>query len=377
MQILAFLIAVAVPLLSLFAIYRLDLYKTGQFKIIWLSFSAGNLGLVGAVLINRAALDLGVARETVIVFMAPVVEEILKGLLLLALVRRPNFTYFVEGAIYGFAAGIGFAVAENFMYIAAAGSSGLGVAIGRVISTNLIHASATAVLGIALGLTRFRPAGRQIGIGLAGLLTAMLLHIVYNNLLSNVHGSVLLMLINAAACGLGGAGIIVFAIRRGLKEEKAWIEETLGVVDRVTRQEVAVVQHIENVQDILKPLAERFGSQKAAQIERFLFIQARLGILRKSLDKMTDERMKHSVEAQISQLRIEMDSARRQVGIHAMLYLRMTLPEDNSPVWVHLEEAIQKKMAARPIAGGMNVWASLMARQAQKAASAKEPNSET
>lgn len=374
MQILAFLIAAAIPLLSLFGIYKLDLYKTGQFKTVLMCFIAGVGSLTAAVIINRATLGLGVPRENVIRFSAPIVEEILKGILLLYIVRRPNFTYFVEGAIYGFAVGIGFAIAENFQYISAAGSSGLSVAISRVISTNLIHATTTAILGMALGWARFKTGLSRSAISLTGLLVAMLLHIAFNNLVTRVNSS--LLLIYAAACGLGGAGLIAFAIRHGLKEEKAWLEEKLGMADRVTKQEAAVVQRMEKVQDILKPLAERFGTQKATQIERFLIIQARLGLLRKSLDKLNDERMKKSIEEQMRKLQTEMDIARRQVGINAMLYLRITLPEDSSPLWGRLEAAIQERTAARPAAGGMNVWANLKTRQEAKAASQGQPNLE-
>jgi len=48
---------------------------------------------------------------------APIVEEVFKSLILLYLVRRANTTFFVDGAVYGFAAGIGFAIAENMLYL--------------------------------------------------------------------------------------------------------------------------------------------------------------------------------------------------------------------------------------------------------------------
>ena len=71
-----------------------------------------------------------------------------------------------------------------------------------------------------------------------------------------------------------------------------------------------------------------------------------------------------------------MDVARRKVGINAMLYLRTALPEDVSPVWGHLEAAIQKQSVERPATGGANVWATLKARQESKTASTEKPNSE-
>lgn len=362
MQIIALLIASLIPLLSLYLIYKLDLYKTGDFRSVLMCFLAGAVGFWVASMVNRTTISLGwLPRSSVVRYSAPVVEEICKGLILLYLVRRPNFTYFVEGAVYGFAAGIGFAIFENYEYILAAPSAGIMVAVSRVISTNLIHATTCGLLGIALGLARFQRGFRVALVSLAGLLIAMLLHVGYNNLVTRVNSG--LLLVYAAVCGLGGAGIIALAIRRGLKEEKQWIEEKLGSADRVTRSEATAVQRMENVHEILKPIAQRFGDKKAAQIEQFLIIQARLGILRKSLDKLNDERMKRSVEEQMSKLQVEMDKARLEVGSYAMLYLRNIFPEGGSPIWGRLESAIQERAAARPAAGGMNLYAKLKARQ--------------
>lgn len=376
MQIIALLIASIIPLLALFLIYKLDLYKTGDFRSILICFLAGVVGFWVASLANRTTINLGwLSRMSVICFSAPILEEICKGLVLLYFVRRPNFTYFVEGAIYGFAAGIGFAIFENFQYVLAAQGAGLSVAIARVLSTNLIHATTCGLLGIALGLARFQRGNRVALVGLAGLCVAMLLHIGYNNLVTRVSSG--LLLIYAVICGLGGAGIIALAIRRGLKEEKTWIEEKLGMADRVTGEEAAAVQRISSVHDVLKPLAQRFGDQKVAQIERFLIVQARLGILRKSLDKLDDERMKKSVKEQMDKLFIEMDAARRDVGSYAMLYLRYTFLEDAGPLWGHLEDAIQERAAARPTTGGANVWATLKTRQDERKNEARASSSDS
>lgn len=365
MQIVALLIASLIPLLALYLIYKLDLYKTGNFRSILICFLAGVVGFWAASMINRTTISLGwLPRTSVVRYSAPVLEEICKGLVLLYLVRRPNFTYFVEGAIYGFAAGIGFAIFENYQYILAANNAGLSVAVGRVLSTNLIHATTCGLLGIALGLARFQRGYRVAMFSLAGLILAMLLHVGFNNLVTRVNSG--LLLVYAAACGLGGAGVIALAIRRGLKEEKSWIEETLGMNDRVTSYEANAVQSMKNVHEILKPLAQRFGDKKAAQIERFLVIQARLGILRKSLEKLNDERMKRSVEEQMAKLRLEMDAARREVGSYAMLYLRHTFLESASPLWGRLETAIQEKAAARPASGGIDLYANLRKRQDEK-----------
>jgi RsiW-degrading membrane proteinase PrsW (M82 family) len=367
MLIIALLIATVVPLLFLYMIYKLDLYGTGSFRTVLVCFAWGMVSFALAYLANTAARSAGlVTQDTLRRYFAPVSEEILKALILIYLVRRPNFTYFVDGAIYGFAIGVGFAIVENYSYVLGGTSSMLGTAIGRVLSTNLMHASASALVGIAVGYARFHRSWLRVLSLLAGLAVATALHLGFNNLVTRVSSG--LLLLYAAVVGFGSAGIIALAIRRGLAEEKTWIEETLGEADRVTKGEAAVVNRITDMRAILAPIATRFGPEKAGQIERFLMLQARLGILRKTLEKLQDEKMARAVEAQMNDLRSEMDSSRRAVGTYCMLYLRQIFPEESSPLWGRLETAIQEKIAARPAGGGTNVWSSLGQRTASTSA---------
>jgi hypothetical protein len=298
-----------------------------------------------------------------VLYIAPFIEEILKSLILIYLISRIDFTYFVDGAIYGFAAGIGFAVFENFQYILGASNQVLGVAVGRVLSTNLMHASASATVGIVIGLARFRRfSGRSIFMGI-GLFFAILLHSGYNNLVTRVNTG--LLLIYAAAVGFCAVGFVAYTIKRGLNEEKGWIEEKLGAADRVTEGEKAVVRKIGDLEDILEPLAQIFGDEKADKIEKLLLAQAQLGIQRKMFDKIPDEKMRSAIQKKMDSLRAEMDAARREVGSYAMLYLRHTIPQDSSPLWGRLENLIQERAAARPANAGPSVWATIQTRAAR------------
>jgi len=374
----AYLIALIIPVVSLWLIYTLDFYKTGEFRTILLCFLASLVAFWLANEFNRTTYNEGwLERLDIIRYSAPVIEEILKGLILWYLVSRPKFTYFVEGAVYGFAAGVGFAIIENFQYIQATGDSGVMLAISRVISTNLIHASTTSILGVFLGQARFEQSWiRRIGVGMSGLLLAMLIHIGFNNLVTRVNDGMLL--IYAAACGLISAGLIAFVIMRGLKTGKIWLEESLGMTDRVTSGEAAVVTRMEIIDDILEPLAEQFGDEKASQIKDFLTKQARLGFMRKSVERLTDERMKRGIEEEIAKLRDQVDVARRKVGSYAMLFLRLryTFPEDSSPLWGRLETVIQERTAARPTIGSVNLWATLKSRQEEKIKPPKQESKE-
>ena len=343
MSLIALAIATLIPLLVLVVIRALDLYQTGAFRIVLLCLAWGGIAYAGPYFINRFVYFRGLVDiEDLPRYFAPVAEEILKALILIYLVRRTSFTYFVDGAIYGFAVGIGFAVFENYEYILQNPYAGLGTAIARVLSANLMHASASSLVGVTLGLARFRRTAGHFGLLLGGLLLAMALHSLFNNLTTRpeIPGPVL---VYSTVIGLGGVGAVAAVIFRGLAEEKAWIAEKLGMADRVTAQEVKVVQRLEDIQEVLAPLKKHFGEAKAEQIEKFLFAQARLGILRKTLEKLPDERMRQAVEAQMSDMRLEMEKTRRLVGSYCMASVRLLFPPETSPFLNRLQATMQAR----------------------------------
>lgn len=361
MVIPALLIAILIPALVLYWMRTLDLYRTGEFRLLLACFGGGLLGFGLAYWVNRNLILNGVVSSlNVVRFSAPIAEEILKALILFLVVRSRRFTYFVDGALYGFAAGVGFAIVENIEYILGSPGAALGIAVTRVLSTNLMHASATAVIGVSFGLARFERGGRRALLVLGGFALAMVLHMLFNNLVTRL-SSPLILLLCAVAIGMGGAGFVVATIRRGLREEKGWIEEKLGMADRVTSAEAASVQRLDQLKTMLKPLVQRFGPAKADQMEQLLLLQARLGILRKTIEKLSDERMRKGVEAQAAEAYQQMEALRRSLGPYVMFYVRNIFPEEISPVWQRLENVLAEKAAsrARGEAPAVNVWATL------------------
>ncbi len=359
---IALLIATIIPLLCAYGMYVLDLYQTRSRWYLLYCFVWGVAAYKLSAWGNVAMIDAGiVSYENMPRFSAPILEEILKGIILVYLVRKVDFTYFVDGAIYGFAAGIGFAIVENFEYIFANPGAVLMVAIARVFSTNLVHATGSGIIGISLGAARVSHSKHSKLFLLGGLTLAMGLHMGFNNLVTRVGSG--LQVVLAVIVGLSGTAFIYMAIRRGLQDEKAWIEEKLGMQDRVTTHEAAVVNRLEDVQQILAPLAQRFGSQKAEAIEQFLLMQAKLGILRKTLEvfeNKQDEKMLLAVQAQMAEMRLKMDESRRSVGAYCMLYLRSIFPEDASPVWGRLEKIIQERASTGNVSqSGVNLWSAL------------------
>ena len=348
------ILALTIPFIFLAIIYKLDFYQTGQFQSVLLSLGWGLVAYLLAVFTNRSLVDAGIADwDAIVRYAAPVLEEIFKGLFLLFLVRRPQFTYSVDGAIYGFAAGIGFAVIENYEYVTGNPTLALAISLQRIFSTNLIHASSSAMIGIALGLFRLEVSRSRWLILITGVFLAIGQHMFFNNMITN--GTYLFVAIGA---GILGAIFIYAAMRQGRKQARSWIKEKLGMEDGVTRGEAAFVNQLDNLDEILEPIVDRFGPEKASLVEEFLFIQARLGIKRKSLDSL-DEKLRRSVEAEMVGMRAKMDDIRRDVGTYVMVFVRGTYTEDVISVWNQLQAKIQASSDANKGQKGGGLWTSL------------------
>lgn len=342
--ILGLLIATALPLIFLWLIYTRDLYASGDMLTVLQCFAWGAAAFVLAFVFHISLIRFaGIGALEVRQVIAPISEEIFKALILVWLVRRPKFTYFVDGAIYGFAVGIGFAILENYDYILGQQTAALSVAIGRTLSSNLMHAAASALVGVSLGLSRFQRGARRWLFLCGGLLIAISMHAGFNNLLlllDRAGMELWLSYLAAMSLGLVGVALVLALIWYGLREESAWIQETLGSADRITQGEARAVQNLAEAGVMLSPIAERFGAEKATLVSSFLVKQARLGILRKTLEKLPDEELRQGARSQMSDLHAEMDGLRRKVGAYPMLYLRSIYTEENHSVWDRLEKAV-------------------------------------
>lgn len=122
---------------------------------------------------------------------APAAEELGKAFVLLPFVLTHRwYRGPVDGLLYGFAAGAGFACAENFLYFANAYAAGGGPGwvaevIGRAAPSAVIHGGATAAVGAFLGAARFDGRWHVVLVApVSGFALAMLIHGGWNLLIT-------------------------------------------------------------------------------------------------------------------------------------------------------------------------------------------------
>lgn len=340
--ILAALISIGIPAIFLLVIYTLDLYASRTFRLVMICFAWGAVGGLGlSYLVNSYVAvpliqDLGLDYIWLYVAFAPIAEEILKSLSLFYAARQTDFTYFVDGAIYGFAAGIGFSITENFLYVQQNPQMGVPLALVRGFSTCLMHGTAAALVGTAVGRFRFQHGSRRLLALAGGWLAAIALHATFNGISKAGFVPQGLTTPLAVVLGLGGVGLIAAFIASGLREEGKWMLETLNRQVNVSAAEARAAQSIATLDELLTPITEQFP-QKAEQVEALVLRQAQLGIKRKVFQKINDAGLKAKLEEEISQLQSEMEHLRRQIGPYVMVYVRSVFPDGALNLWGSLE----------------------------------------
>lgn len=330
-------IAFLIPLGFLYFINKRDLFDTGKFYFVIVSMMWGVMAYLLAARTNPYIIDAGWAtREQVIRIAGPILEELLKSLILIYLVQRAYFNYVVDGAVYGFGAGIGFAIIENYEYIVGNPEIAIVVAVARVFSTNLIHAAGSGVIGVVLSVRRAEKSAIKGWLWvLFGYLFSMSFHMIFNTVVSAG-----VAVVFAIVFGGTGVSLIYLAIRRGLNIQKEFISEKLGELNRVTKNEVKALNKIEELDKLLKPLALQFGEEKAEKVKTMLSRQAEIGIKTKLLDTTPSESKKREMTNIINNLHTEMEMLRDQIGPYCMLFVRQVYLSQDMNLWGAINDRI-------------------------------------
>ncbi|MFI6503426.1 PrsW family intramembrane metalloprotease [Nonomuraea typhae] len=142
-------------------------------------------------IVDAANLSPDNARNIAATFGAPVVEETMKGLILLGLLRfrRAELDGPTDGIIYASMVGLGFAMSENVSYYVSAlterGVEGLAVTVVlRGILSPFAHPLFTSMIGIAVAYAAQRSGTIRVGYILVGWIGAMVLHGLWNGMAS-------------------------------------------------------------------------------------------------------------------------------------------------------------------------------------------------
>jgi protease PrsW len=171
-------------LLFLAGLMFMDSYKLVRRNEVFRSLSGGALTAILSLLVNTSVIQFAGLDTTLLRrYVAPLVEEVLKGAIVVYLIRRDKVGFMVDAGIHGFAIGTGFALVENFYYAGALSDAGALVWLIRGLGTAVMHGSMTAIVGIVSKDQTDRHSSGKLRLFLPGLGIAFAVHSAFNHLL--------------------------------------------------------------------------------------------------------------------------------------------------------------------------------------------------
>ncbi|HYQ96522.1 MAG TPA: PrsW family glutamic-type intramembrane protease [Candidatus Eisenbacteria bacterium] len=195
MSALTLVLGLAPVVLFLAALILVDSYKLVSRRSIAAALAAGAAAAGVSFLANRLLLAFHLDEIVLRRYVAPLLEESIKAIYLVYLVRSARVGFLVDAAILGFAVGTGFALVENLYYAGTMRDAAAGLWIVRGLGTAVMHGSATAIVGIlSKSLTDRRGSG-SLGLFLPGIALATAAHALFNHVLLNPFVSTAVMLI--------------------------------------------------------------------------------------------------------------------------------------------------------------------------------------
>ena len=198
--------------------------------VITFLWGAGTSTIVSLILENYgfAALEPGLGDYSDVagmVILAPVIEEIMKGLILFGIFwfRRYEIDGITDGIVYAATSALGFAAAENIVYYIASAAGGTtelaAVFIVRGVMSPFCHPVFTSMTGVALALAvRRKTVAARVFIPIGGLLAAMCLHAFWN-------GSSLFGISGLAVALLVVIGVLIGLLVAVFKERKRTVAQ--------------------------------------------------------------------------------------------------------------------------------------------------------
>ncbi len=325
------LIKIAISLLPVFAFLSalifLDSYKLVKLRSILLTILFGCLAAGLCAVINSWLSGIFLLEFKFFTrYVAPIVEETLKAIFLIYLIRAEKVGFMVDAAIFGFAIGAGFATIENIFYLQKIQDADVLVWIVRGFGTAIMHGTTTAIFGIISKNFSDKYSSKKVHIFSTGLAAAILIHSFYN------HFSLPPILITLYFV-VGLPLVIVFVFDLSEQTTRKWLG--VGFDTDVDLLEVITTGDIleSRIGKYLESLKSRFPGAVVADMLCYLRIHLELAVRAKGILLMRQSGFDPAFDPEIKTKFEELDYLRKSIGKTGKLAILPFLRTSNRDLW--------------------------------------------
>jgi len=322
-----FVVSVLPVFLFLGALMLLDSYKLIPMRAILLAVAAG--AVAGAVsypmnISLQPALGMDLRRYTILV--APLLEEILKSIYIVWLLRRNKVGFVVDAATYGFAVGTGFAFVENIFSLQIHPNPTIWTWIVRGFGTALMHGGTSAIFAMIARTLDNRASVFRPALILPGFVIAVVLHSLYNSFLVSP-------LLATAFILLVFPYITTSLFKRSERETKSWLGSGFD-----TDQELLRVMRAGQLSDTpvgryLKDLRTSYPPEVIVDMLGLLRLRAELGIKAKGILLMREAGFEAEPDPSLPAKLEEIRYLEQSIGRTGMLALKPFIHTSTQDLW--------------------------------------------
>jgi len=321
------LLGLAPVALFLGALFVLDSYKLIRPELLVRAVVAGVVVALGCYFIARSILASGAVEPLLLTrYLAPLYEELGKGLVVVWAIRTRRVGFMVDAAILGFAVGTGFAAMENLYYLSALPGSSLLLWAVRGFGTAILHGCTSAIFGIVSKALAEARAGETLAVFLPGMVVAIVVHSAFNHVVLPPMMSTGLLLVSFPI-------LVMLVFQRSEKLLRSWLDVGLGTDVELLEMLRSGEISSSRIGQYLRSLRGRFPGEVLADMLCYLQLHVELSIKAKGLLLLQEVGIEPPADPQIGGRLRELGHLQRSIGATGKLALAPLLSASSRDLW--------------------------------------------
>jgi RsiW-degrading membrane proteinase PrsW (M82 family) len=316
------------PVLALLAVLiYLDSFKLVSLRLVLQANLFGALTAMACMLVNARTFGwLGWDLVTFSRYAAPVIEEGAKAIHLVYLIRSRRVGFPVDAAIFGFALGAGFALAENIYYLQTLDTANILVWVVRGFGTAALHGATLVIFGIISKVLADRHPDRGVVVFLPGFLMAVGIHSIYNHfILPPVYSTMVLLVVLPV--------LVVIVFDKSERATRSWLGEgwnaDVEMLESITTGEIGQTR----VGGYLETLHDKFPGPVVADMLCLLRLHLELALEAKGLLLAREAGIRMPPDPEIKEKFTELGYLERNIGQTGLWALRPFLHTSPRDLW--------------------------------------------
>ncbi len=305
----------------------LDSFKLVKLRAIIIAISIGGLSALASLAINTALVDaLPMPGRLYPRYVAPVVEETLKALFMIYLMRTKKVGFMVDAALFGFAVGAGFALVENIIYLRSMPHANLFVWVIRGFGTAVMHGGTTAIFAVLSKNRSDLKSSEHLSIFLPGLLVAMVIHSFFNHFFLPPEFMTIVVLIILPA-------VLLLVFKQSEQSTREWLgvglDTDVELLSLITSGGVSTAK----IGTYLKSLESRFRGEVLADMLCYLRVHLELSVKAKALLLMRSAGFHPPPDPEVTGQLNELQFLEKSIGQTGKLLMHPFIRLTNRDLW--------------------------------------------